>query len=69
MQVESKLTTFAWIWMIPSCCKRKNAFFRPAADPDIDYVPISVFFGQASPFAPIFHLCEQALKQIPARTF
>ena len=28
MQVESKLTTFAWIWMIPSCCKRKNAFSK-----------------------------------------
>ncbi len=28
MQVESKLTTFTWILMIPSCCKRKNAFSK-----------------------------------------
>ena len=33
----------------------QNAFFRPAVYPNIDHVPISVFFGQAPPFAPIFH--------------
>ena len=25
IQVESRLTTFTWIWMIPICCKRTNA--------------------------------------------
>ena len=33
----------------------QNAFFRPAVYPNIYHVPISVFLGQAPPFAPIFH--------------
>ena len=28
MQVESRLITFTWIWMIPSCCKCKNAAYK-----------------------------------------
>lgn len=24
-QVESRLTIFTWIWIVPSCCKRGNA--------------------------------------------
>lgn len=40
------------------------SYFRPAVYPDIDYVPISVLFGQAPPFAPIFHYVQHRVQHV-----
>ena len=50
-------------------CFFQNSLFRPAVYPDIDHVPISVFFGQAPPFAPIFHYVQRRIQYIQIADF
>ena len=47
----------------------QNALFRPAVYPNIDHVPISVFFGQAPPFAPIFHYIQHCIQHVQVTYF
>ena len=39
----------------------QNPFFCSAVYPDINHVPISIFFGQAPPFAPILHNIQHCI--------
>ena len=47
----------------------QNTLFRPAVYPDINHMPIAVFFGQAPPFAPILHDVQHCIQYFQITDF
>ena len=47
----------------------QHTLFCPALHPDIDHVPIPVFFGQAPPFAPILYEVQHRIQHVQVTDF
>ena len=46
----------------------QHTLLGPAVHLDVDYVPISVFFGQAPPFAPILYEVQHRMQALARQT-
>ncbi len=47
----------------------QDSLFCPAVCPDVDHMPISVFFGQALPFAPVFYDVQHCVQHFQVTNF
>ena len=47
----------------------QDSLFCSAVCPDVDHMPISVFFGQALPFAPVFYDVQHCVQHFQVANF
>ena len=47
----------------------QNTLLRSTVHPDVDYMPIPIFFGQAPPFAPVLYEIQHCIQYVQITDF